>query len=313
MGEQAGPRQLVADAVAAERAGFDFLVASDHYNPWLDEQGHSPYVWSVLGAVAQATERIPFMTYVTCPTMRYHPAVVAQKAATVQILSDGRFTLGLGSGERLNEHVVGAPWPGVDERHDRLCEALEIIQPLLAGKTVTYRGRHVSADGARLWDVPDPAPPIGIAASGPASCELAGQYADVLIAVEPKAELVERFDEAGGAGKPRIGQTGVSYDPDESAARKRAHEQFRWFAAGWAVNAELPGPPAFTAASQSVREEDVAEQIPCGDSVDAHVEAVRPFVEAGFTHVALVQIGGDQQQPFLDWAAAELLPALRRL
>jgi G6PDH family F420-dependent oxidoreductase len=313
MGEQAGPRQLVDDAVRAEAVGFDFLAASDHYFPWLEEQGHSPYTWSVLGAVAQATRSIDLMTYVTCPTMRYHPTVVAQKAATLDLLSDHRFTLGLGSGENLNEHVIDAGWPAAGVRQDMLAEALEIIRPLLAGETVTYEGEHLSARDARLWDVPDQPPPIGVAVSGPQSCELAGAHADVMIAVEPDAELGRLFDAAGGTGKARIGQTALSYDPDAAIARKRAHEQFRWFGGGWPVNAELPGPASFTAASQSVREEDVAEQIPCGADVEAHVAAVREFVDAGFTHVAVVQIGGDAQGPFLDWAEAELLPALRQL
>lgn len=311
MGEQAGPRQLVADAVRAEAAGFDFLAASDHYNPWLGEQGHSPYTWSVLGAIAQATEAIDLMTYVTCPIMRYHPAVVAQKAATVQLLSGGRFTLGLGSGENLNEHVTGQAWPAADVRLEMFEDALHIIRPLLAGETVTFRGRHLQAEAARLWDRPHDPPPIGIAVSGPASCALAGAHADAMIAVEPEAELGEQFDAAGGTGKPRIGQVAVSFDRDEAAARKRALEQFRWFTGGWEVMAELPGPDHFAAASQSVREEDVAEQVPCGPDVDAHVAAVRKFVDAGFTSVALVQVGGDQQRPFLDWAEQELLPALR--
>lgn len=310
MGEQAGPKQLVADAVRAEEAGFDFLAASDHYNPWLEEQGHSPYTWSVLGAIAQATERIRLMTYVTCPTMRYHPAVVAQKAATVQLLSDGRFTLGLGAGERLNEHVTGRPWPSVDVRHDLLTEAVEIIRDLLGGGTVTRRGA-VEVDGARLWDLPDVPPQIGVAVSGPASSELAGRLADAMIAVEPDPQLGRDFDAAGGAGKPRIGQTALSYDADPATARRRAREQFRWFGGGWPVNAELPGPPHFAAASESVTEDDVAEAMPCGPDVDAHVDAVRAFVDAGFTDVAVVQIGGDQQDRFLDWARTDLLPALR--
>jgi G6PDH family F420-dependent oxidoreductase len=313
MGEQAGPRQLVGDATRAEEVGFDFLAASDHFNPWLSEQGHSPYTWSVLGAVAQATTRIDLMTYVTCPTMRYHPAVVAQKAATIQLLSEGRFTLGLGAGENLNEHVIGKGWPPVDVRHEMLTEALEIIRPLFDGETVTFRGRHLQAEAARLWDRPTDPPPIGIAVSGPASCRLAGTHGDVMIAVEPDAELGEQFDEAGGRGKPRIGQVPVCYDRDESAARRRALEQFRWFAGGWPVNAELPGQTHFAAASASVREEDVAEQIPCGPDVDAHVAAVKAFLDAGFTHVAVVQIGGDAQEEFLDWSERDLLPALRKL
>ena len=206
MSEQAGPKQLVRDVALAEEAGFDFAVISDHYSPWLDSQGHSPYAWSVLGAAAQATDHIPLMTYVTCPIRRYHPAVVAQKAATMQLLSDGRFTLGLGAGENLNEHVVGGQWPIVGLRHEMLDEAVEIIRALWAGGNVTYRGKHFDVESARIWDLPDTPPPIGIAVSGPRSCDLAGRHAEVMIAVEPRAELGQMFDAAGGAGKPRIGQ-----------------------------------------------------------------------------------------------------------
>src|SRR4051794_30176821 len=160
MGEQAGPKQLVRDAIAAEAVGFDFIAASDHHSPWLDEQGHSPYTWSVLGAIAHARTRIELMTYVTCPTMRYHPVVVAQKAATIQLLSDGRFTLGLGAGENLNEHVVGGRWPLVSLHHEMLEEAVEIIRALWAGGIVTYRGKHFDVESAKVWDLPDTSPPI---------------------------------------------------------------------------------------------------------------------------------------------------------
>lgn len=313
MGEQAGPRQLVADGVRAEQAGFDFIAASDHYSPWLEEQGHAPYTWSVLGALAQATERIELMTYVTCPTMRYHPAVVAQKAATMQLLSDGRFTLGIGSGESLNEHVTGRPWPPADIRLQMLVEALEIIRPLLAGETLTYRGGHLQTEAARLWDLPPEPPPIGVAVSGPKSCEIAGGHADAMIAVQPDALLGERFDAAGGTGKPRIGQVGLSYDEDAAAARRRALEQFRWFLGGWDVMAELPGTKHFAAASQLASEEDVAAQVPCGPDLDAHIQGIKKFVEAGFTHVAVVQIGGHHQDQFLDWSERELIPAVREL
>jgi G6PDH family F420-dependent oxidoreductase len=267
----------------------------------------------VLGAAAWATERIPLMTYVTCPTFRYHPAVVAQKAATVQLLANGRFTLGLGAGENLNEHVVGEPWPPVDTRHERFEEALEIIRSLFGGGYVNYRGRHFQVESAKIWDLPDTPPPIGVAVSGRQSCRLAGRLADAMIAVEPKAELGAMFDAAGGAGKPRIGQLPVSYDADRDAAVARAHQQFRWFAGGWKVNAELPGTAAFDAASQFVRPEDVGEQLPCGADVDEYVDKLRPFVDAGFTHVALVQVGAEHQQPFIGWAERELLPKLRDL
>jgi G6PDH family F420-dependent oxidoreductase len=313
MCEQSPARALVEDLQQAERAGFDFSVISDHYQPWLSEQGHSPYAWAVLGAAAQATERIPLMTYVTCPIIRYHPVVVAQKAATVQALSGGRFRLGLGAGERLNEHVVGAPWPSVGIRHQMLGESLEIISALLRGETVNYHGRHFQADQARLWDPPQERVPIGVAVSGAQSCALAGAHADAMIAVEPKAELGEMFDAAGGAGKPRIGQLGVCYDTDRETAIERAHEQFRWFGLGWKVNAELPNPDAFAAASDAVTPQEVAASIPCGPDVEEHVEKIRPFLDAGFQEVALVQVGAGTQSEFISWAERELLPALRSL
>ncbi|MGK5729858.1 TIGR03557 family F420-dependent LLM class oxidoreductase [Streptomyces sp. URMC 124] len=313
MTEQAGPRDLVAHVVGAEEAGFDFSVTSDHYFPWLAAQGHAPNAWALLGAAAQATSRIPLMTYVTCPTTRYHPVVVAQQAATVQLLSQGRFRLGLGSGENLNEHVVGRGWPGISVRHEMLEEAVFIIRALLDGELVTHHGTHYDVEHAKLWDVPTPAPPIGIAVSGDHSCRLAGQLADLVIATEPRRELLEAFDRHGGAGKPRIGQLPVCYDPDHDAAVERAHEQFRWFGLGWPVNSELPHDTAFASASASVTKDQVAEGIPCGSNVDRFVEAVRAYTEAGFTEVALVQIGGDHQVPYLDWAKRELLPALRTL
>ncbi|MFE7580195.1 LLM class F420-dependent oxidoreductase [Streptomyces gardneri] len=313
MTEQAGPRELVSHVAAAEKAGFDFSVISDHSFPWLESQGHAPYAWSVLGAAAQATHEIPLMTYVTCPTFRYHPVVVAQKAATMQILSAGRFRLGLGSGENLNEHVIGAGWPAAQVRLEMLEEAVGIIRRMFAGEDVDHHGAHFDVANARLWDVPDEPPPIGIAVSGPGSCALAGRSADLVIATEPERELLEAFDAHGGAGKPRSGQLPVCYDPDREAAVARAHEQFRWALGGWKVNAELPGPASFDQAAEHTRPEDTAAAIPCGDDVDAFVDAVRPYVEAGFTEVALLQIGGDRQEPFLKWAEAELLPVLRNL
>ncbi|MFD9617412.1 LLM class F420-dependent oxidoreductase [Streptomyces virginiae] len=313
MTEQAGPRELVSHVVGAERAGFDFSVISDHSFPWLESQGHASYAWSVLGAAAQATSRIPLMTYVTCPTFRYHPAVVAQKAATVQILSEGRFRLGLGSGENLNEHIVGAGWPAAHVRLDMLEEAVDIIRRMFTGEYVSHHGAHFDVENARLWDLPDAPPPIGIAVSGTRSCAVAGRQGDLVIATEPRRELLERFDAHGGAGKPKVGQLPVCHDTDRAAAVARAHDQFRWALGGWKVNAELPGPDGFEQAARHTRPEDVAEAIPCGDDVDAFVDAVRPYAEAGFTEVALVQIGGAHQEPFLEWAEAKLLPALRAL
>lgn len=312
MTEQAGPRQLVEHAVAAERAGFDFQVMSDHYSPWLAEQGHAPYAWSVLGAVAQATERTELMTYVTCPTIRYHPAVVAQKAATVQLLSEGRFTLGLGAGENLNEHVTGGGWPSANVRHEMLGEAVEIIAKLFNGGNVDYAGKHYRVDSAKLWDLPERRVPLAVAVSGEQSVELFAPSADAMVAVEPDGDLVARWRVAAPDTDRFIGQIPVCFDRDESAAVARAHAQFRWFGGGWKVNAELPGPAGFAGATRFVRPEDVAESIACGPDAQRIVEAVSAYWEAGFTDVALVQIGGDHQEQFLDFAASELLPALRK-
>jgi G6PDH family F420-dependent oxidoreductase len=314
MTEQSRPDRLITDVVAAEAAGFDFSVCSDHYQPWLDTQGHAGYAWSILGAAAQATERIGLMTYVTCPTLRYHPVIVAQKAATLGILSGNRFRLGLGAGENLNEHVVGKDWPAVGKRHAMLAEAVEIIGALLdGGHSVNLRGTYFDVEQARLWDLPTERVPIGVAVSGEQSCTLAGRHADLMIAVEPRAELGEMFDAAGGAGKPRVGQLALCYDPDREAAIERAYEQFRWFGLGWKVNADLPNPESFAAATAFVTPDDVAGSIACGDDVEEHVEAIRPYLEAGFTEVALVQIGEAHQEAFIGWAREQILPALRSL
>lgn len=322
MTEQSGPKELVGYAVDAERIGFDFEVSSDHYFPWIDEQGHAPYAWSLLGAVAHATERVGLMTYVTCPTVRYHPAVVAQKAATLGLLSDDRFTLGLGSGENLNEHVVGERWPAVAERQDMLEEAVEIIRELLTGERVTYDGVHFRVDSARVWDIPAEPVQIAVAVSGAQSIARFAPLADHLVATDVDAELIHgwdaaRADVAAEAGKKapapsrKIGQMPISWDPDADTATTRAHEQFRWFAGGWHVNADLPTTEAFDSASQFVRPEDVAQTIPCGPDLNAIVEAASAYWDAGFTDLALVQVGDAAQQRFLDEAAGPLLEKLR--
>lgn len=316
MTEQSGPRELVRYAVAAEDTGFDFEVMSDHFSPWLTEQGHAPHAWTTLGAVAQATERVGLMTYVTCPTLRYHPAVVAQKAATLQILAEGRFTLGLGSGESLNEHVVGAGWPSISERQDMLREAIDVIRQLHTGELVDHRGEFFQVDSARIWDLPDEGVEIALAVAGDRAIEAFAPLADHLVGVEPKAELIETWNAVDGAprigGDARaIGQIPICWDPDEETAVAKAHEQFRWFGGGWSVNADLPTPAGFAGATSFVRPEDVAESIPCGPDLDKVVEAVSAFWEAGFTDVALVQIGDDGQDRFLAEAAGPLLERLR--
>jgi G6PDH family F420-dependent oxidoreductase len=270
----------------------------------------------VLGAVAHATERVHLMTYVTCPTMRYHPAVVAQKAATLGLLSEGRFTLGLGSGENLNEHTIGAGWPALETRQEMLEEAVEVIRALFGGDLVTYRGEHYAVDAARLWDLPEEQVRIAVAVSGDRSAERFARLADDLIAVEPKAELITEWNQTEGSRRigdqaRAIGQLPICWDPDEKAAVERAHEQFRWFGGGWNVNADLPTTAGFASASQFVTPDDVAASIPCGPDLDKIVEAVGEFWEAGFTDVAVVQVGDEGQDRFLEEAAGPLLERLR--
>lgn len=314
--EQTGPRDLVRHAAAAERAGFEFEAMSDHYFPWLDGQGHAPYAWSVLGAVTQVTERVELLSFVTCPLMRYHPAVVAQKAATVSLLSGGRFLLGLGAGENLNEHVVGRDWPPVNVRHEMLGEAVEIIGDLFDGGYVNYAGRHYRVDSAKLWDLPARRTPVAVAVSGRQSLERFAPVADAMISTEPDAGLCRAWDDeraqVGEETTRKFGQLPVCWDPDREAAERRAHEQFRWFGGGWKVNAELPGTSAFAGATRFVTRSDVASAIPCGPDTEAFVQAAQPFADAGFTDLALVQVGGAHQNGFFEFASAELLPALSK-
>ena len=313
MTEQAGPGDLVRWAARAEQAGFGLLVSSDHYFPWLDEQGHAPNAWVTLGAVAEVTERAELMTYVTCPTMRYHPAVVAQQAATLGLLSGGRFTLGLGAGETLNEHVAVSAWPNADQRQQMLSEAVTIIRSLFDGGYANFDGEYFEVNAAKLWDLPPQPVPIGVAVSGQQSCELFAPLADVMISVEPEASLARWWDAASGKPPARkVGQLPICWGPDRDECAKRAHDQFRWFAGGWKVNAELPSTTAFDAATQFVRPEDVAESIPCGDSVAAVAEAASAYWQAGFTDLALVQIGGTEpEQDRFFQAAPELIAALQ--
>ncbi|MBL6457823.1 TIGR03557 family F420-dependent LLM class oxidoreductase [Belnapia sp. T6] len=310
MAEEHDPRALVRNLVAAEAAGFEFSAISDHFSPWVEEQGHASFAWSVLGAMAQATSRIGLMTAVTCPIMRYHPAIIAQAAATLAILSEDRFVLGLGAGERLNEHVVGQGWPGFGERHDRLGEALEIIQGLLTGELSNYRGRYLQLDHARLFDRPQRKPPVILASGGPEASRLAAHKADGLIATEPKPELVEAYRKAGGQG-PCYAEISVCFAPSQEEGLKTARHYSRWAVTGWKVMAELPSTEAFAAATEHVAPEMMAAQVPAGSDPKAFLQAVEKFQKAGFDHLILSQIGPDQAG-FIEFFRTGLAPALKR-
>ncbi|MTE17923.1 TIGR03557 family F420-dependent LLM class oxidoreductase [Streptomyces sp. TRM43335] len=309
--EAFGPAELVRQAVLAERAGFDFVEISDHYHPWLDNQGHSPFAWTVLGTIAAKTERIGLATGVTCPTVRYHPAIIAQAAATLALVSEGRFVLGVGSGERLNEHVVGRGFPDVSLRHEMFREALEIIRLLWRGGYRSYEGKHLRLEDARVFDLPDEPPPIAVAASGPPSARIAAELGDGLFATEPKPEIVRHYREAGGSG-PGYAEVPTAWAPDERTAARAALETTRWAVTGWKVMSELPNPVNFAAATTTVREEDMLENFACGSDPERYVEMARQYADAGFDRLVLMNAGPDPDG-FLDFYSGELDGRLRAL
>jgi len=303
-----GPNELVRQARLAEASGFDFVEMSDHYHPWLEAQGHSPFTWTVLGAIAASTETVGLATGVTCPTVRYHPAIIAQAAATLSLVSDGRFTLGVGSGERLNEHVVGRGFPAVADRQAMLREALEIIRLLWQGGYQSYRGEYLDLEDARVFDLPDQLPVIAVAAGGADAAELAAELGDGMFGTEPKSELFDAYRGAGGSG-PTYGEVGLAWAETEEAAVRAAFETSRWALTGWKVMSELPNPANFEAASQVVKPEDVAASMPCGPDVAKHLEAIREYEQVGYDHVVLTNNGPDPDG-FMDFFARELKPAL---
>jgi G6PDH family F420-dependent oxidoreductase len=306
-----GPKELIQQAVRAEQAGFDFVEISDHYHPWLDVQGHSPFAWTVLGAIAARTERIGLATGVTCPTVRYHPAIIAQAAATLAIVSDNRFTLGIGAGERLNEHVVGQGFPSVRGRHERLREALEIIKLLWQGGYQSYEGKHLQLEDARVFDLPDQLPVIAVAAGGKSAAAMAAELGDGLFATEPRSDLVESYTGAGGSG-PRYAEVPMAWAPTEEAGIQEVLKTTRWALTGWKVMSELPNPVNFDAASQTVREEDVRGQFALGPDAEPYVAAVKKYTEAGFDHIVLQNAGPDPDG-FIDFFQKDLHDKLQRV
>jgi coenzyme F420-dependent glucose-6-phosphate dehydrogenase len=307
--EEFGPRALVAQARRAERAGFEFAGISDHFHPWIDRQGNSPFVWGVLGAVAEATERLRLITGVTCPTTRVHPAIVAQAAATAACQLPGRFSLGVGSGENLNEHILGDRWPPVARRQERLEEAIEVIRKLWDGGLVTHRGRHFTVENARIYTLPEELPPIVVAVAGKRSVDLAARVGDGLVGTAPKPESIEEFRAKGGAG-PAYGQLHVCWAASEEEARRTALEHWPNGAISGSYFLELPLPTHFEEGTELVDEEAIAEAVVCGPDSERHVEAIREYVEAGYDHVYVHQVGPDQDG-FFDFYERSVLPSLR--
>jgi coenzyme F420-dependent glucose-6-phosphate dehydrogenase len=304
---------LVGYARRAEEVGFSYAVISDHFHPWTHRQGQAPFVWAVLGAIGQATKRLRLGTAVTAPIRRTPPYLVAQAAATVATLLPGRFFLGVGTGENLNEHITGDWWPPSELRREMLEEAVEVIRKLWAGGTVEHFGRHYAIDNARLFSRPSEAPPIVVAAGGKTGAELAGRIGDGLIAVAPSEQLVQRFEDAGGKGKPRYAQVDVSVADEESEARRIAHAQ-------WTAPVAVPPrlltrlrvPADFGAVAALISEEQVCERVVCGIDADTHLEKIKEFVDAGFDHIHIHQVGADQET-FFRFYEREVLPRAREL
>jgi coenzyme F420-dependent glucose-6-phosphate dehydrogenase len=305
--EEQAPRELVRLSGRAEEAGFAFAMISDHFHPWIDRQGHSPFVWGVLGGIAERTERLRVGTGVTCPLIRIHPAIVAHAAATASVMLERRFMLGLGTGENLNEHVLGDRWPAADERLEMLEEAVEVIRLLWEGGPQTHRGRHYTVENARIYDLAEEPIPILIAAKGEKAGTLAGRIGDGLVGVAPEEDLIRTFQRAGGEGKPRYGQLHVCWAEDETEARKTATEWWPNTSVPGELGVELPLPRHFEQAAEVVREEDVAGSVVCGPDPEAHLEAIRTYLDAGYDHVYLHQVGPDQEG-FFRFYERDVLP-----
>jgi coenzyme F420-dependent glucose-6-phosphate dehydrogenase len=310
--EELKPLELVESARKAERAGFGFALISDHFHPWLDVQGESPFVWSTIGAISQATESLTLGTGVTCPMIRTHPAIIAQAAATSAALMPGRFFLGVGTGENLNEHILGDRWPDHQQRLEMLEEAVEVMRELWTGEVVTRRGRYYTVDRARLYTVPEEPPPVAVAAGGPAAAELAGRIGDAFVSTAPDEELVQAFRDAGGEGKPCYGQLTVCYHEDRDEAVKTAFEAWPNAALGGELGQELAMPSHYEAACDVLTPDQVAEKVVCGPDPDEHRRAIAEFEDAGFSRVYVHQVGRDQR-PFFEFYEREILPALERV
>ena len=305
--EEHRPLDLVDNAVRAEEAGFGFALISDHFHPWIDRQGQSPFVWGVLGGIAAKTERLVVGTGVTCPILRLHPAIVAQAAATAAAMLPGRFFLGVGTGENLNEHVLGQRWPATHVRREMLEEAIGLMRLLWEGRLESHRGCHFAVENARIYTLPDEPIDVLVAAGGVEAAELAGRIGDGLIGTAPEEAIVDAFADAGGAGKPRYAQATVCWAEREKDARRTALEWWPNAALRGPLSQELPLPSHFEDATAMVTEKDVAQVVVCGPDIEGHLELIEKYEKAGFTHVYVHQVGPDQDG-FLDFYSSEILP-----
>jgi coenzyme F420-dependent glucose-6-phosphate dehydrogenase len=311
--EELDPRAMPRLARRAEEIGFDFVTISDHFHPWTRAQGQSPFVWGAIGAIAAVTERVEVATCVTCPTVRMHPAVVAQAAATAAVQLDGRFVFGVGTGERLNETILGDPWPPAAVRRAMLEEAIEVMRALWTGEVLrAHEGAHYTVHDARLFTVPDSPPPFVVSGFGPRAATLAGRVGDGYWNVSPDRELLGAFRDAGGAGKPAYGKLDTCVAGDDETARRIAHETWPTSGLGGEIGQQLATPEHYEQAAANVTEAQVAEGILCSADPARHIEAIAEFVDAGYENVHVQQCGQDQDR-LLALYADEIIPAARQL
>jgi G6PDH family F420-dependent oxidoreductase len=306
--EEHSPAGLVEQARMAEQAGFRALWISDHFHPWNDAQGQSAFVWSVIGALSEAVS-LPIETAVTCPTVRMHPAVTAQAAATSAVLTEGRFRLGLGTGEALNEHILGDRWPPLHVRLEMLEEAIQVMRRLFTGEEVNHQGTHYTVENARLYTVPEEPVPIDISGFGPKATSLAARVGDGYITMMPDEEMVTQFRKGGGGAKPVSGGTKVCYGTDrEECVRTVCRLWYNELLPG-EMGQVLPSPRHFEQLRELVTEDMVREKVVCGDDADQHVATLTAFADAGFDRVYVNQIGPDQKG-FFDFYRTKVLPRL---
>jgi G6PDH family F420-dependent oxidoreductase len=301
--EEHPPERLIEWGRRAEEAGFDFITVSDHFHPWTRAQGESPFVWSVLGALAQVTERIDIGTAVTCPMIRIHPAVIAQAAATTARMAEGRFFLGVGTGEALNEHILGDRWPSSGVRREMLEEAVEVIRGLWQGGQYSHHGRHYTVENARIYDLPDEPPPILVSGFGPKAIEVAARIGDGFCTTTPDQDAIDRYRGHGGEGPVHAG-TKVCFMADEDEARRTAHRLWPNEALPGELAQVLPTPAHFEQACELVRPEQLSA--PVGPDLDRHIESLKEYEQAGVDELFVQQIGPEQEKFFAEWAPAVL-------
>jgi len=305
--EEHGPLDLVRNAKMAEDAGFTFAMISDHYHPWISREGQSPFVWCTIGGISQSTTNLKLSTGVTCPTIRIHPAIIAQAAATAASMMPGRFMLAVGSGENLNEHILGDRWPPAPVRIEMLEEAVDIIRLLFEGGTQDYHGVFYTVENARIYTLPETLPPILVAATGEMAAETSGRIGDGFVTSGADKEALEIFKVSGGVGKPSYAETSVCFAKDEAQARRTAYQQWPISANKGEMNRELPTPEHYEQLASMVDEEDVAGKVVCGPDPQRHIDNLRKFIDAGFDNICIHQIGKDQKG-FIDFYVKKILP-----